>query len=125
MKSHSLLEPFLAKQITAEKYFSWKLIHHPLPSYVWLKKSFHQLCTQIQIDGYDFENFSEASWDVSSINSEEIFDSVEREKEEFYSELEAIIKVNEESIYVQDEWDMKTQKIVSKLYIDYENLEIR
>ena len=90
-----------------------------------MKKSFHQLCTQIQIDRYDFENLSEASWDVSSINSEEIFDSVEREKEEFYSELEAIIKVNEESIYVQDEWDMKTQKIVSKLYIDYENLEIR
>ena len=83
--------------------------------------------SEVQIDGYDHDQWdsSNIDFDVSSIHSEDIFESEEQERREYYSELEEIIQVNPLAIYKQEDLDISTNETVSTLYIDYNRLEIR
>ena len=80
--------------------------------------------SEVQIDGYDHDQWdsSNIDFDVSSIHSEDIFESEEQERREYYSELEEIIQVNPLAIYKQEDLDISTNET---LYIDYNRLEIR
>ena len=83
--------------------------------------------SEVQIDGYDHDQWdsSNIDFDVSSIHSEDIFESEEQERREYYLELEEIIQVNPLAIYKQEDLDISTNETVSTLYIDYNRLEIR
>ena len=80
--------------------------------------------SEVQIDGYDHDQWdsSNIDFDVSSIHSEDIFESEEQERREYYSELEEIIQVNPLAIYKQEDLDISTNETVSTLYIEYNNI---
>ena len=83
---------------------------------------FHMLA---QLVKYECEWGSNWWIDVSSIHSEDIFESEEQERREYYLELGEIIQVNPLAIYKQEDLDISTNETVSTLYIDYNRLEIR